>query len=465
MSAEMDVQVFVGSTREGFKDLVARVLQDYEAYKFSYFKGIDSALDFNDANPDFTPRLAIIDGQDGTNLSSDWCQSIRMLYPHCPIVLLYSSQVPLDFAVVTKNGADVILNIIYDAEFIVDTALSLAPIQVCNKSLRRAHLTPIDTRDIGSDMNLNFDVFVHLPANKKSILVRKEGDTLDDKHLADFEKQKKNLYIKKTDLKKFFEYSRTRNTMLEKEKMSSPTEISFNLKSQLRNLNQQILNRKEMDFAQGKAFWEEYLQLVNQFEILKDRSSGEIVEILSRLSGSNRTYYGDSLNLATIASMFSQLLSWNQEKRLEMTIAGLFHNIGLANLPSSVSGKTRSQFTPEENASYEYYPEASVNSVKTKKIPLPQNSTVAILEHREYLNGTGFPHKIDKNTISEAGKLLSLAYHFMELVSLSDETPAVSPQRAIDLIQQEALSGEGRFDLIMSTTLASKWNMAIKKAA
>lgn len=465
MNAVKDVPVIVGSTREGFKDLISRLLCDYSNYKLTYCKGIDSVIDFRDNSPDYVPSLAVIDAQDGTNLSSDWCQSIRMLYHDCPLILLYSSQVPLDFATVTKNGADVILNIIYDAEFFVDTALALAPIEVDPQNVQCTHLTPIDNRDIGSDLNLNFDVYVYLPANKKSVLVRREGDTLTDSHLSEFEKQRKSLYIKKTDIKKFFEYSRTRNTLLEKEKSTSPTEVSYNLKAQLRNLNQQILNPQDMDFAQGKGLWEQYLNFIHSSGILEDRSAAETIEFLQRSGGKNRSFYNDSLNLAAIASCFAQLLGWSTDRQIDITMAGLFHNIGQANLPTSASGKKFSELTPEELNVLKLYPESSVNFVKLKKIPLPPNTTLGILEHREYLNGQGFPHKIDKNTMSEQGKLLSLAFHYMEMISLGDETPSMSPQRAIDRIQKEALSGEGRFDLIMCTTLASKWNITLKKSA
>lgn len=467
MSAQGNVQVFLGSTRSGFAELVERLFKDYPSYSMHYFKDIDTALDFNDNHPDFTAGLAIIDGQDGTNLSSDWCQSVRMLHPQCPIILLYSSQVPVDFATVTKNGADVILNIVYDAEFIVDTALALAPAEINNSQLRRVHLTPIDNRDLTSEMDINFDVFVHLPTNKKTILLRREGDSVDDQCLANFEKHKKSLYIKKTDLKKFYEYTRTKTTLEDRgdEHSGSPTEYYANLKGQLRNLNQTILNPREMDFAQGKQLFEQYNEFIKNSGFLTPKSNLQILEDVQRLSGRNLSFYDNSLTLAHLAGLFSQLLGWSPEKVHNLSLAGLFHNIGLANLPSSITGKDLADYTLEESNAYFMYPEYSITLVKTKKIPLPTDTTTAILEHREYLDGSGFPHKTEKAFLSESGRLLALAYRFMELVSQSDNSLSASPQRAIDLIQKEALSGQGRFDLVMSTTLANKWNSALKKTA
>ena len=52
-----------------------------------------------------------------------------------------------------------------------------------------------------------------------------------------------------------------------------------------------------------------------------------------------------------------------------------------------------------------------------KGIGFPQNACIAVLEHNERLDGTGFPRKLSGDKISEYGKILSVASSYNAAIS------------------------------------------------
>jgi HD-GYP domain-containing protein (c-di-GMP phosphodiesterase class II) len=184
-----------------------------------------------------------------------------------------------------------------------------------------------------------------------------------------------------------------------------------------------------------------------------------IFDEIFRFSGNTRTLYHDCICLSAYAAYFAQLLGWSQEKRESAAIAGLLHNIGLAQLPPTAGNKSLKDFTPEEYAQYILYPERSVNMVKSKKVPLSQEISEGIGQHRENNLGTGFPKKLPADSLSEMGKLMAVAYRFLEMTSLREAATAYPPQQALEKMRQDALNGEGEFDLLMITKLFSKWKL------
>src|SRR5690606_5275246 len=123
------------------------------------------------SDTDFKPVLALIDAQDGTQVANEWVQACKMTYA-CPVIVLHSSLSPLDFNVVRKNGADEIMHLSFDREFISYMILQLAPVDMEGDQIPITSLMPVDMRDIEPGMNVNFDVYAHLPANHRSVLLR-----------------------------------------------------------------------------------------------------------------------------------------------------------------------------------------------------------------------------------------------------------------------------------------------------
>src|SRR5690606_18842115 len=90
-----------------------------------------------------------------------------------------------------------------------DMILELAPVDITGDHIPITALMPVDLRDMEPEMEINFDIYVHLPANRKTVLLRRAGDRVDQKHIEKFRSMSQQMYIKKTQRKEFFEYART----------------------------------------------------------------------------------------------------------------------------------------------------------------------------------------------------------------------------------------------------------------
>lgn len=452
-SAGKTVDVLIGSPRDSFWDTVLLTLKGYYPYKLTRVRGVDEILD----NPDteFKPVLAIIDGQDGTAVSNEWVQAAKMTYD-CPLIVLHSSAAPLDFNVVKKNGANEVMHMNFDRELISDMVLQMAPIEFEGDNIPITALMPVDMRDIEAGMNINFDVYAHLPANHKSILLRKSGDILDERQVEKFRNMRQQMYVRKTQMKEFFEYARTIMSMRNIPFPVSMTEKFQRSKKAIYQIMAQFLNAAATDFNGGKEILTHCKNIITDFDLTKDFSEAEIFSEVSRFSGNIRTNYHDCICLAAYAAHFAQLLGWDATKREEAALAGLLHNIGLSQIDLKFVDKKISEMSPGEREEYIHYPDRSVTMVKSKKVPLSPQVSDGIGQHRELGTGEGFPKKISGNDLSEFGKLLIIAYNFHILTALQDGKASLAPTKALEQMKDNAVLGPYDFDLKMTTTIAKK---------
>src|SRR5690606_25871339 len=143
------VDVLIGSPRDSFMESIKVVLKGYYPYQLRQFKSVDEAMENTSS---FSPILALIDGQDGLTPTNEWVQSVKMNYENCHVIVLHSAAAPLNFETIKKNGADEMMHINFDREFISDMVLQLAPIELEGEQIPITALMPVDLRDIEADM-------------------------------------------------------------------------------------------------------------------------------------------------------------------------------------------------------------------------------------------------------------------------------------------------------------------------
>ncbi len=450
------VDVLIASPRQDFWDSIQTILQGYYPYKMKFFKSVDEILD--SPADDFQPLLSLLDGQGGTEIASEWAQSIKMTFPSTSILVLHASDSGIDFENVKKNGASELMHSSYDREFISDMVLHLAPIDMEGEHIPITALMPVDLRDLEADSEINFDIYVHLPANQKTVLFRKAGAQIDEKMIGKFAQSQQNMYIKKTQMKAFFEYART---MLSARNISVPvsmTEKFQKSKKSIFAIMANFMNSATGDFQEGRRIMAECLSIIESFELTQDRETRSLFNEICRFAGNTRTTYHDAISIAAFAAFFAQLLGFPEEQRKNAALAGLLHNIGLAQIPPSITSKKEAEMSVEEIKTYQTYPDRSVNMVKMKKVSLNPEISAAMGQHREMGNGKGFPQALIAADIEPLSKILILAYHFHRMTALENKIVSCTPNVAIQQIRDNAISGDSIFDLIFAKKLHEKIN-------
>lgn len=451
------IDVLIGSPHDEFWRTVEVILKGYYPYRLKWIRTAEELAELTPTE-DFNPLLALIDGFEGTDKTNEWTQTAKMNFNRCPIIILHAGQSPMDFDKLKKNGATEIMHINYDREFISDMVLALAPIDM-DGVIPKSALMAVDTRDLLEDSDLNFDLFIHLPSNNKTLKYRKEGAKVEKKDLDKFTGSEQHMYVKKTQTKAFFEYARTMASMRDVAAPVSITEKLNKSKKNIYDIMNRFMNGQATDYESGRAIHDRCKEIIEEFDFTRDFSnSKEIFAEICRFTGTTRTCYNDAINMAAFSAYFAQALGWDKAKREAAALSGLLHNVGIAQLPPSAINKTLTEMTEDEAGEFKLYPERSVIMVKGKKVPLPPEVSFGISQHREKCDGTGFPHKLTKDKMEEMGKLVSLAFQFLELTGLKDEKEAVfNPKAALELLREGALKGTEVVDMIMIATLHKKF--------
>jgi len=442
---ESSMDVLITSQRENFWQDVQAILKGYSRYKLHFIKDADSILS---PTQDVTPFLALVDGHGGTLPASEWVQSVKMSYPDCRVIVLYGPEDQLDFSLVKKNGADDIMHTNFDREFVTDMILALAPIELRGIDLPVSALLPIEMSDVNTDEDINFDVYIHLPSNHKSFRVRKGGGKIDDRLLEKSDLTHQRLYIKKTQMKAFFEYARTILSMRNIENPVPQTERIYKSKTLIHEIISEILNSEAGDFQVGKVILERCRQILVELEITKERTPEDRIKEIFKFTGHPRSTYQDALSMAVFAANFAAFTGMDDAKIESAALAGLLHNVGLAQMPLSSIGKPVKDFTPEELGDYKLYPDRSVIMIKAKKVPLPPEVSTGIVQHQENADASGFPRGLANDKLEPIGKVLRLAMRFLELTALVGEQQGMTPKAAITTIRDESLASKSYVDVV-----------------
>ncbi|MDC7225305.1 MAG: HD domain-containing protein [Spirochaetales bacterium] len=131
---------------------------------------------------------------------------------------------------------------------------------------------------------------------------------------------------------------------------------------------------------------------------------------------SNEIDYGvsQSVKTAILAIAMSDTLKLPAHKQIELGLAAILHRIGSMQIPQDLFYSEQA-LTPEQKKSITLFPVLGFRSLKNAEFPLPV--ALAVLEHRENIDGSGYPRGITGDKISLYGKLIAVASSYCAAVS------------------------------------------------
>lgn len=394
---------------------------------------------FLEAPPQTAPLLSIVDAQSDIGKSSEWVQTLKMTY-QTPILMIHGPQQPIDFAIFKKNGADQMIHFHYDREFIVDMILELAPVEF-GENIPLIALQSLDLSEIHPEMEINFDLYVHLPSNQKTILLRKKGSRVEQKVIDRIRDSHQHLYFKKTETKLFLEYARTALTMENSNLRQSLTEKWVKSKHTVFEMMSEFFSAQQHNFETGKKILERCRSVLSDYDLLRPRSPEHAFHQMSLLVGHPRTFYHDAICVSNYAAMLGHVLQLKAEEIESLALAGLLHNIGLSEVTGYTLGIDVQSLSEDMKKKFLAYPERSVHMVKSQKVPLSQEVSTMIEQHQEFLDGSGFPHQLKRDKIHMLSRLLRIAILFQEYTGLLNNVPGKTFSAAMDSLKEEVSSG------------------------
>ena len=153
-----------------------------------------------------------------------------------------------------------------------------------------------------------------------------------------------------------------------------------------------------------------------------------------------------SLRVAFFADMIARRLHWEPKDIQGVALAGLMHDIGSLTVKQTLTTYREAHLA-----------ETAALLQRARMLPAPV--IMGIVQHREYMNGTGFPNKTKGPQIHPYAKVVAVADAFY---NMAYNLQGVNPFATLDALKQEMYV---KFDpLICETFLSSmKDNLILSK--
>jgi len=373
-----------------------------------------------------------LDGMAGIELA-------QVLLNQCPSVLKYYVTINTDRyepRLLVKNGFTAAFMIPMDVPLL---RKALSENLSAQKERERAFRT-VKLVDLQAGEPLEFDTFLYLPRNNKYIRYTGAHQPVEQEKLAKLENRSMNtLWVDHRDMNKFYQYSARKLRELGDGAVSS-TEKQEKLQNSVRGLFSDIFDVSvKADFDQGRETIRQCEAIISNY-ITKGVSSNWYRKLLASIGEGGDTYNHAS-TVSTFAALFAIGLGHKHPEDLAM--AGLFHDLGIAQLPQELQEKDPGEMTNEEKDVYYTHPERSVVMIKNKRIIIPDAVEKAILMHHERWNGTGWPKRLNGARISDEAQILHFADLFDYYTRYQGGRTRMSPMQALSEIRQSgAISSE-----------------------
>lgn len=138
--------------------------------------------------------------------------------------------------------------------------------------------------------------------------------------------------------------------------------------------------------------------------------------------------YGHSLQMMLVALFLAQEAGWTERECVPLAIAGLLHDIGMLYMPPAWTD-ARHKLTTAERKQLVAHSVTAAYVLREHKV-YPHSVVLAVLEHHECMDGSGYPRGLSGQKISPMGQILILA----EVVSAFHEKYADMPGPRLSLM-------------------------------
>jgi len=181
--------------------------------------------------------------------------------------------------------------------------------------------------------------------------------------------------------------------------------------------------------TQPKAAAEHCSTLVNAFvgDILCEGDSA--IRLLSEAAGDKSSMH--PVNVTVVSLLLGKAMGLSQAELVDLGMAAFLHDVGKAQLPDRVRWLEENFSTAE----FKLYQEHVAKSVQVgKAMELSTGALLAIAQHHELTDGSGFPTRAKGDGMTMAGRILALVNRYDNLCNPSRTAMAMTPHESLSLI-------------------------------
>ncbi|MGE5455194.1 MAG: HD-GYP domain-containing protein [Methylocystaceae bacterium] len=153
-------------------------------------------------------------------------------------------------------------------------------------------------------------------------------------------------------------------------------------------------------------------QIINS-EVL---ATNNIIKYLRQLHQANEYTLDHSVSVSVLSVKIAQCMGLNHQLLKPVTLAGLLHDIGKYRISSDILNKPGS-LTKEETTEMQKHSVYGYRLIQSMGLG-NQAIELAVLQHHEYVNGSGYPLGLSGDKISIIARIVAVADVFDALTSL-----------------------------------------------
>ncbi|MDF2865328.1 MAG: phosphohydrolase [Clostridia bacterium] len=189
---------------------------------------------------------------------------------------------------------------------------------------------------------------------------------------------------------------------------------------------------------------------IKKIDVLKDVVENVVEEIisnrqcviqLSNLRNFNNSMYEHAVDVARVSVLIGVNMGLNKAQLCALCEAAMMHDIGKTQLSGSLLSKT-TEYTKEEMEEMTKHPALGYRMMKdTDKFKAP--AYIAVLQHHERFDGTGFPEGIKGEKINQFSRIIKIADVYSNMRSGTINTQPYSQSEVIEYFYAD---GSRQFD-------------------
>ncbi|WP_235973609.1 HD-GYP domain-containing protein [Peribacillus faecalis] len=168
-------------------------------------------------------------------------------------------------------------------------------------------------------------------------------------------------------------------------------------------------------------------------------------------STKNEYFYHHLVSVGLISGVLGKELGLSKGDIVQVALAGCLSDIGMAKIPQRILDRN-SALTFEEYSEIKRHPSLGYQLIKDSTT-LKKAAKLAIIQHHERLDGSGYPSGERGNNIHLFSRIVTLADVFHAMASERLYRGRQSPYRVIETLMHD---GFGKFDIKVLNTLISK---------
>jgi HD-GYP domain-containing protein (c-di-GMP phosphodiesterase class II) len=337
----------------------------------------------------------------------------------------------------------------------------------------KTKMFPVSLEKLTAEEGAPFPLFLLLRRNERFIPIRLPGDPIGmKKYEAFLRKQHLELWVPNNFseiFKTYLQYQEhTGNTVPSIDEAIAEADLSPPTlpKSEEAKIVADVLTDEDLSSEEKaevlSAVSQDMLRALNQITNrgAEARAEGlkrckEIADEILTVAGKNSNIYDEILALrnsqediehsvlvGTMAAMFGMALGYSDEALLaDLTVAAIFHDIGLVRVKPEVMAKPELKWNPQEREEYQRHADSSVEILRESGADFHPRVYRMIAQHHERYDGGGFPKGLRGAAIEEHSGVIHLANFFDRLCTGKQTGTKLSPAEAFDHIYDNSAGG------------------------